>query len=263
MAQARAAAAHQCATLDACRHAWAAKVNAGREMQRAADANGRVVGGGSGSGGSGGSGAAGGGGQASKRAIAETAAAMHRAVDALEGAAVEFSQAARLSGAAADWWARAAAALGRSGLAGAERAARERGEEARKMARTLDDWAGNSRHAARKLGAAAAGWVEDTADWEDGCRMDGGGRDEWMASRDAMREAADGERAMAEDMERQTAGAARVAAGELARVAADSDRRAAAARGELEGEEGGPGAREAAAAWKEGMEAAERAARGR
>ena len=124
-----------------------------------------------------------------------------------------------------------------------------------------DQWAGKSRHAARKFMEAAAGWVADTAEWGDGCRMDGSVRDEWAASKDAMREAADKERAMAEEMERQTAGAARAAAGELARVAADSDRRAAAARGELE--EAEPHAREAAAAWREGMEAAERAAGGR
>ena len=215
-------------------------------MQRAASANRRVVGGD---------------GQVSKRAIAETAAAMQRAVDAPEAAAAEFSQAARLSGVTADWWARAAGALGRGGLAGTERAARERAEESRKMVRTLDQWAGKSRHAARKFMEAAAGWVADTAEWGDGCRMDGSVRDEWAASKDAMREAADRERAMAEEMERQTAGAARAAAGELARVAADSDRRAAAARGELE--EAEPHAREAAAAWREGTEAAERAAGGR
>lgn len=245
MAQARAAAAHQCATLDACLHAWTAKANAGDAMRAAAGANGRVVGGG--------------GGRISRRAIAETAAAMHRAVDALDGSAAEFGQAARLSEASAEWWARAAGALGRGGMASRERAARERAEESRRMAETLDEWAGGSAETARMFRDAAAGWVANTAEWDDGCRMDGGGRAEWMASRDAMREAADGELARAEEMGRHTARAARIAAGELAHVAADSDRRAAAARGELEG----PDAQEAAAALRDAVAAAERAATGR
>ena len=241
MAQARAGAAHQCATLDACRHAWAARASAGSAMQMAADANGRIVGRA--------------GGLVSRSAIAETAAAMQRAVDALEAAAAEFGQAARLSAATAQWWARAAKSLGRGGLGEMATAARERDEEARKMVRTLDRWSRASRQEARGFQKSASGWVANTAGWKDGHRMDRiADRDGWMASRSAMRRAADAERSRAEDMERQTAWGARAAAGELARVAADSDRRAAAL-GVLDG----PDAQEAAAAWTEGMEAAGRA----
>ena len=211
-------------------------------MQAAADANGRIVGRA--------------GGRVSGSAIAQTAAAMQRAVDALEGAAAEFGQAARLSAATAQWWARAAKSLGRGGVDGMVPVARERDEEARKMAKTFDRWAGSSRKEARRFQKSASGWVKSTGDW-DGCRMDrGGDRDGWKARTNAMRKAADAERARAEDMERQTARGARAAAGELAQVAADSDRRAA--QGALDG----PDAQKAAAAWREGMEAAGRAEAG-
>ena len=214
-------------------------------MQAAADANGRIVGMA--------------GGRVSGSAIAQTAAAMQRAVDALEGAAAEFGLAARLSEATAQWWARAAKSLGRGGVDGMVPVARGRDEAARKMAGTLDMWAGNTREDARRFQESASRWAASRAAWEDGCRMDnsGGEMDGWTANANAMRKAADAERARAEDMGRQTAGAARAAAGELARVAADSDRRAAAV-GALDG----PDAQEAAAAWREGMEAAGRAGEG-
>ena len=222
-------------------------------MQAAADAKGRIAGGG----GSGGPRADR---TAAKRAVAEMPASIQRAVDALEAASAEFGQAAKLSEATADWWARAAESFGRAGQAGLEGPASVRGEEARKMARTLDEWAGRSGQTAGKFRAAATGWVADTAGWrEDGRAMDGVDRDRWLASGDTMREAADGARALADDMVQKTDRAARVAADELAHTAAESDRRAAAAGDDL----ARPDAQDALAAWKEGMEAAERAAGGR
>ena len=242
-AYARAAAARQCAVIDACWHAWKAKVDAGRAMGRVAAANGRVVRYGN---------------RADRAAVAEATSEMHRTVDALERAAVEFRQAAKLSDAAADGWARAAAALARAGMAERERAARELSGEARKLTHTVEVWADMTGAEAARLGREAGQWVEYTADWEDGCGL-AGSRDEWMKRRDKMQTAADREREMAEEMEQRTAEAAETAAGDLRRAAAEAERYAAAARGDL----ASPDAQEAAAALRDGTDEARRADRDR
>ena len=254
MAHARAAALHQCATIDACRHSWAARIDAGDAMKKAAVANGRVVGRGKG------------GGRISRDAIAESAAALQRAVDALDRAAVEFGLAAKLSEESADGWARAEAALGRAGHRLA-RVAKERSDEAHKMARTLGAWAKKSRGSAGTLGRSAGEWVADTADWKDGeeAEVD---MDAWMERQGGLVAVADTERSMAEAMVRSTDEAARVAAGDLERVAAETEQRLGAA---VRAGDGGNGPRtmsslrdmrDAEAALKDGLEAAEKAATG-
>ena len=256
MEHARAAALHQCATLDACRHSWAARVDGGGALGDAAGANGRVVGGE--------------GNTVSRSAIAETGSAMQRAVDALDRAAVEFGLAARLSGMSADGWRMAENAFARAGNGEWRRIARGRSDEARKMAKTLNTWAERSRSAAGTLGQSARGWVDDTADWEDGAEMEGGaGR--WMERQGQLQAVADRERGHAEEMARETDGAARVAAEDLARIAIEAGRRTAsvggwadaAARAEARDRAGTGALREAADALKDAMEAARQAERGR
>ena len=213
MEHARAAASHQCATMDACRHSWKARVDAGDAMLDAAVANGRVVGRE--------------GGRVSRGAIAETSMAMQRAIDALDRAAVEFSLASKLSAATADGWARAEEALGRAGH-GWVRTAREQSDEARQMAQTLGRWADKSRLLARMFRRSAGEWVADTAEWKDGGRppVD---MDRWMEKQGALVKVANDERAMAENMARCTDAAAKVAAEELARVITEARRRRGAA----------------------------------
>ena len=256
MAHARAAALHQCATIDACRHSWAARADAGDAMKTAAVASGRVVGGGG----------DGDGNRISRGAIAESTAALQRAMDALDRAAVEFGLAAKLSKESADEWARAEAALARAGH-GLARVAKERSDEAKKMARTLGTWAKNSRGSAGTLGRSAEEWVADTADWKDGEEAEFD-RDEWMERQGRLLEAADAARSLAEAMARSTDDAARVAAGDLERVAAETEERLCMA---ARAGDGGNGCRtmssmdelrDAEAALRAGMEAAERATGG-
>lgn len=254
MAHARAAALHQCATIDACRHSWAARGDAADAMKKAAVANGRVVGRGDG------------GGRINRGAIAESAAALQRAVDALDRAAVEFGLAAKLSKESADEWARAGEALARARHWRADNA-KERSDEAQKMARTLGMWAKRSRGSAGTLGRSAEEWVADTADWKDGeeAEVD---MDAWMERQGGLVEVADAEQSMADTMMRSTDEAARVAAGDLKRVAAEAEQRLGAA---ARAGGGGNGCRttpstcelrDAEAALRDGMEAAERAAGG-
>lgn len=254
MAHARAAALHQCATLDACRHSWAARSDAGDAMKKAALANGRVVG------------AVGG--RICRGAIAESAAELRRAVDALDAAGVEFGLAAKLSKESADGWARAGAALARAGHRTA-RTARERSEEARKMAQTLGMWAKRTRGSSSELGRSAGEWVADTAGWRDGDDLEVD-RDAWMERQGELVAVADAELSMAEAMVRRTDEAARAADGDLERVAAEAERRlAAAARaaddggGESAASSSSSGLQEAEAALRDGVEAAGRAASGR
>ena len=255
MAHARAAALHQCATIDACRHSWAARGDAADEMKKAAVANGRAVGGGGR-----------GGGRISRDAIAESGAALHRAVDALDRAAVEFGLAAKLSKESADGWARAEAALARAGHRLA-RVARTRSDEAREMAHMLGTWAKGSRDSAGTLGRSAGEWVADTADWKDGeeAEVD---MDAWMERQGGMVGVADTARSMAEDMARTADEAARVAAGDVERVAAEAEPLLAAAARAGDGGNGCSTAsstrelRDAEAALRAGMEAAERASGG-
>lgn len=240
MEHARAASGRQCAALDACWHAWTAKAAAGEAMLNAIHANGRVAGVE--------------GGRISRDAIAEAAAAMQRGIDALDRAAVEFSQAASLSTVAADWWARAEETLARAGRAGRGRAARDRSDEARKMTQIMEEHADHSRTSADRFRKAADGWVAHTSDWEDGEEV-AGRRSLWLARRDEVKAVVDDERARAEGMARRTQEAARLAEGELARMTADSKMLTAEVVGRLEG----LGTPDAVAALREGMERAKQA----
>ena len=241
---ARAASGRQCAALDACWHAWTAKAASGEAMLKAADANGRV--------------GAGAGNRVSRGAIAEAAAAMRQAIDAMDRAAVEFRQTANLSSAAADGWARAEESLVRAGLAGRGRAARDRSDEARRMTQTMEALADQSRASADRFREAADGWVAYTADWEDGDEI-AGDRSMWLARRGEVEAVVDDERARAVEMARRTQEAARLAEGELARITADSKMLTAAAVGKLEGLD----EPDAEAALRKGMEEARRAVRDR
>lgn len=261
MEHARAAAAYQCATMDACRHSWKARVDVGNAMRDAAVANGRVAGEGEG-------------GRVSRGAIAEVGRAMQHGIDALDSAAVEFSLAAKLSAAAADGWARAEEALGRAGHGWAG-TAREQSDEARLMAQTLRGWEKKSRMSADALRRSAGEWVEGTAEWRDGGRLPAD-RDQWMERQGELVDVANDELTMAREMARSTDTAARVATKDLARVATEARRqrgaaalavekitsaRAAAASGG-----GGPGSdalREAVDALQEGVDAASQAVRDR
>ena len=240
-AYAHAASAMHCAVMDACRHAWTAKVDAGRAMGDAAASHGRVVGADN---------------TVNGRAVGETATAMRRTVDAIERSAVEFGQAARLSTATADAWEHAGEALGRAGLDDRARAVRGLSDEARDMARTLGGMADMSRERAALLGQNAAEWVRDTSDWEDGCELVGK-RDAWMASGDALQAAATEERVRSDEMLQSTERVVREAAGDLEKVAAEAGRFADAVNGRLDGAD----VQEAAAAWREGREAAAKAVR--
>ena len=249
MEHARAAALHQCAAMDACRHSWAARVDVGRALGDAAGANGRIVGGA--------------GNRVSRSAIAETGAAMQRAVDALERASAEFGLAARLSGMSAGGWDMAERAFASAGRGEWRRTARERFDEARRLEGALKEWADRSRSAACTVDESARGWVDDTADWKDGAEMDGDvGR--WMETQGQMQAVADRDLKYAEEMARETDAAVRAAAEDLERITIEAGRRTAAlgwvpsAAGHAESDE----ARRAAAALKEGMEAAVRAERG-
>ena len=258
MEHARAAAMHQCSTMDACQHSWMARVDAGDAMRDAAVANGRVVGES--------------GGRISRGAIAENAAAMDRAADALDRAAVEFRMASKLSVMAADGWARAAKALERS-RHGEASAVHSRSDDARKMAQTLEAWAEKSRLSAVDFRRSAGEWVRDTAKWPDGSMFDGD-RDEWMKSQGVLLSVAGEERTMGEKMLKSTDETAQVAACDLRQIAAEADRRTGAA--ELAAANavaaatavpasvdraGFDAMREAAAALREGMEAARQAAK--
>ena len=86
--------------------------------------------------------------------MAETGAAMWRAVDALDRAAAGFGLAAGLSGTTAKGWEMAENAFARAGHSRWRRTARERSGGARKMAATLSARAERSRQAAGALGMA-------------------------------------------------------------------------------------------------------------
>ena len=246
---ARAASARQCAALDACWHAWTAQAEGAGAIVRAVRANRRAV--------------SGVGGRAGRKgAAAEAVSEMQRAIDVVEGAGVEFSQAAKLSDIAAGGWARAGDALGRAGRDERCRAARDRSDEASKMARAMEVYAARSRESAAKLRSAADGWVTTAARLGSG---DGpvadvvageGMRDKWLARRDEMIEAADGKREMAVEMARRTRMSARMAEAESAQLAADSKVFTAGAVARLKNELHAP---DAAAALREGMEAASKA----
>ena len=248
---ARAASARQRASLDACWHAWKAQGRGAESIVKAIEANGRA--------------ASATGGRAGRRgALAEAGAEMQRGTDAIEGAAVEFSQAAKLSGMAADWWSKAeyAFAMGRQGeRAGA---ADGRSVEARSMAKAMRQYAARSRASARKMKSAIGEWAASIAAWGDfDGPVDGGegdGRRAWTARRDEMLGAANDSRADAENLARRTTASARLIDVEGARLAADSKALTASAIGRLSE---GLHAPEAAAALREGMEAASTAAQDR
>ena len=242
MEHARAASARQCAAIDACRLAWAAEAESGGALRDLVRANDAIV--------------DGPGGGIRRGPIADAAAALRRTIDAIERAAVEFSQASKLSVVAADEWERAAHAFDRAGLVDKPRAARCRADEARKMARGMEGQAARSRKSADTFGKAADGWVARTADWEDGdracCGMGG-----WAERRGGALDMADRRRKRAEDMERSTQESARLAEIESDHMAAKTEDLAAKADAILEEIE----APEAAAALREGREAAVRAVR--
>ena len=168
---------------------------------------------------------------------------------------------AKLSDMAADEWVRAERALARAGNRWG-RTARERSDEARKMAATLRSWAEGSRMSAGGLRQSASDWVAHTADWGGGSIQDGD-RDKWVEKQGAMQAVADDETAIAERMLRSTVAAATVAAGDLERIASEAGRRTvAAATAAAADTAGSDELREAAAALKEGMAAAEQAANG-
>ena len=179
---------------------------------------------------------------------------MQRGIDALERAAVEFSQAAKLSHLTADEWGLAREALARSRLDGIAQAALDRSDEARSMARTMDRYAEHSRASAGRMSRAAGRWVKHTSEWKDGDRL-AGARGAWLAGRGEMQAAADGEHARAVKMAQGTLATARTAEDELARLTADAKGLTAEAFGRLSGLD----APDAVAALREGMEAASRA----
>ena len=250
---ARAASAHQRASLDACWHAWMAQGRGAGSIVKAIRANGRA--------------ASATGGRAGRRgALAEAGAEMQRGMDAIEGSAVEFSQTAKLSGMAADAWDRAEYAFARAPHGERARAAHGRSAEARRMAKEMKRYEVRSRASARKMKSAIDGWVASTAAWGDFDGPVGGGgsggeesdgRRVWLARRDEMAGAADEKRAKAEELARRTMVSARMVEVEGARMAADSKALTARAIGRLDE---GLDAPEAAAALREGMEAAGRAA---
>lgn len=248
---ARAASARQRASLDACWHAWTGQGRGAGSIAKAIAANGRA--------------AAATGGRAGRRgALAEAGAEMQRGMDAIEGSAVEFSQAAKLSGMAADWWNKAeyAFAMGRQGERA--RAADGRSAEARSMAKAMRQYAVRSRASARKMKSAIGEWAASTAAWGDFdgpvVGGEGDGRRAWLARRDEMLGAANDSRADAEEMARRTTASARLVDVEGARLAADSKALTAGAIGRLSE---GLDAPEAAAALRKGMEAASMAVQDR
>ena len=244
MEHARAASARQCAAIDACRHAWAAEAESGGALRELVGANDEIV--------------AGPGGRIRRGPIADAAAALRRTIDAIERAAVEFSQASKLSDVAADGWERAAKALGMAGLADRAGAARGRAGEAREMARGMEGHAARSRASAETFGQAADRWVANSAEWEDGDVV-ASGADGWQERRGGALDIADERKKMAEEMERRTRDAARRAEEESAQMNANADVLTAAAVAWLEGRD----EPEAKAALEEGIEAAARAARDR
>ena len=244
MEHARAASARQCAAIDACRLAWAAEAESGSALRELVGANDEIV--------------AGPGGRIRRGPIADAAAALRRTIDAIERAAVEFSQASKLSDAAADGWERAAKALGMAGLADRAGEARSRAGEAREMARGMEGHAARSRASAATFGQAADRWVANSAEWEDGDVV-ASGTDGWKERRGGALDIAEGRQKMAEDMERRTRNAARTAEEESAQLNANAEVLTAAAVAWLEGRD----EPEAKAALREGMEAAARAARDR
>lgn len=244
MEHARAASARQCAAIDACRHAWTAEAESGAALLDVVRANDGIV--------------AGPGGSVRRGPIADAAAALKRSIDAMERAAVEFSQASKLSDVAADGWGRAAEAFGRAGTADRTRAARDRADEARGMARGMEGHAARSRASAASFGRAADGWVAESAGWEDGDTVVRGS-DGWQERRDRARGVAEGRRARAEDLAQRTLEAARLAEAESAHLAAGTRSLTAGAVALLEKVH----APEAAAALRDGMEAASRAVRDR
>ena len=244
MEQARAASARQCAAIDACRHAWTAEAESGTALLEVVRANDGIV--------------AGPGGGVRRGPIADAAAALRRSIDAMERAAVEFSQASKLSDVAADGWGRAAEAFGRAGTIDRIRAARDRADEARKMARGMEGHAARSRASAASFEEAANGWVARSAEWEDGDTVVRGS-DGWPERRDRAQGVAEGRRARAEDMAQRTLAAARLAEAESAHLAAGTKSLTAGAVALLKNLH----APEAAAALRDGMEAASRAVRDR
>lgn len=249
MEHARAASARQCAALDACWHGWTAQAEGAGAIVKAVRANRRAV--------------SGVGGRAGRKgAAAEAVSGMQRAIDVVDGAGVEFSQAAKLSDIAADGWARAEGAFGRAGQAERRRAAHGRSDEARKMARAMEVYAARSRESAGRLRSAADGWVTTAARLGSGegpvadVVAGEGIRDIWLARRDEMIEAADGKRRRAVEMARRTRVSAKMAEIESARMAADSKVLTEGAMARLKNELYAPNA---AAALREGMEAASRA----
>ena len=244
MEHARAASARQCAAIDACRLAWEAEAESGSALRELVGANDEIV--------------AGPGGSIRRGPIADAAAALRHTIDAIERAAVEFSQASKLSDAAADGWERAAKALGTAGLADRAGAARSRAGEAREMARGMDGHAKRSRASAATFGQAADKWVANSAEWEDGDVV-ASGTDGWKERRGGALDIAEGRRKMAEEMEERTRNAARMAEEESAQLNANAEVLTAAAVAWLEGRD----EPEAKAALKEAMAAAVRAARDR
>ena len=245
MEHARAASARQCASVDACRLAWAAEAESGDALCELVRANDAIV--------------DGPGGSIRRGPIADAAAALRRTIDAIERAAVEFSQASKLSDVAAGGWERAAHAFDRAGLAGKARAARGRSDEARMMARGMEKQAARSRSSADTFGKAADGWVARTAGWEDGDRISCG-MDEWRKRRGGALDMANDRRKRAEDMGRRIRDSARLAEAESAHMASRTGAVTAAAVAWLEGRQDEP---EARAALEEGMAEAERAVRDR